>query len=102
MSQPWVGLADAVKAIRAELQQASLDGQGELLKFDTGPVELEFTVDVTMDAKGKTKISVLPWSVQLEAGVASNHTQRLKVTLQPTREDGSRARISGHSTGRPT
>ena len=38
---------------RAELAEAMAAGEGERLKFDVGPVELEFAVDVQRDLRAR-------------------------------------------------
>ncbi|MGI3226604.1 trypco2 family protein [Streptomyces sp. GTA36] len=45
--EPWAGLSEAISAIRAELEQAMSDGDGHKIQFRTGPVEMEFAVDVS-------------------------------------------------------
>lgn len=51
MTDSWVGLADAVKGIRAELEAATSEGDGKRIQFEVGQIELEFSVDVRKDAK---------------------------------------------------
>lgn len=99
--EPWVGLAEAVSAVRAELQRAAVDGAGQALRFRTGPVELEFTVDVQWDAEAKVRVLVLPWSAEARAAHTSGSTHRLKLVLQPTGEHGQDVEIAAISTERP-
>lgn len=104
MSQePWAGLSEAISAIRAELEQAMNDGHGHAIHFRTGPVEMEFAVDVKKDSQAGAKVSVLPWSASIEAkaGYAASTTSRLKITLQPVDEHGQDQEIGAHSTQRP-
>ncbi len=58
--EPWAGLSEAISAVRAELEQAMTDGQGHAIQFRTGPVEMEFAVDIKKDAQAGAKVSVLP------------------------------------------
>ncbi|MEW2490010.1 trypco2 family protein [Streptomyces sp. NPDC048411] len=99
----WAGLAEAIGAIRDELQQAEVAGRGKPVQFRTGPVELEFTVDVKKDAEGRAKVSVLPFGIGAEAKAAASQstTSRLKFTLQPVDESGEDKRISDESAKRP-
>ncbi|MGW1069251.1 trypco2 family protein [Streptomyces aureus] len=104
MSQePWAGLSEAISAIRAELEQAMTDGHGQSIQFRTGPVELEFAVDVKKDGQAGAKVSVLPWSASVEAkaGYAAGSTSRLKITLQPVDEHGQDQNIGAQSPQRP-
>ncbi|WP_283134487.1 trypco2 family protein [Rhizohabitans arisaemae] len=79
----WVGLADAVKGIRAELAEAMDAGKGERLKFEVGPVELEFKVELRRDAEARTGVKI--WVVEAGGSGAVSHTSghTLKVTLNP-------------------
>jgi hypothetical protein len=101
--EPWAGLSEAISAIRAELEQAMTDGHGHAIQFRTGPVEMEFAVDVKKDGQAGAKVSVLPWSVSAEAkaGYAAGTTSRLKITLQPVDEHGKDQRIGAHTPQRP-
>ncbi|MFE4703517.1 trypco2 family protein [Streptomyces sp. NPDC056738] len=104
MSQePWAGLSEAISAIRAELEQAMADGHGQAIQFRTGPVELEFAVDVKKDGQAGAKVSVLPWSASVEAkaGYAAGSTSRLKITLQPVDDHGQDQKIGAHTPQRP-
>ncbi|MEE1759647.1 MULTISPECIES: trypco2 family protein [Streptomyces] len=104
MSQePWAGLSEAISAIRAELEQAMTDGHGHKIQFRTGPVEMEFAVDVKKDAQAGAKVSILPWSASAEAkaGYAAGTTSRLKITLQPVDEHGQDQNIGAQSQQRP-
>jgi hypothetical protein len=70
-------------------------------KFRTGPVELEFTVEVTKDAGAKTRVFVLPWTVEAQGAVSAGRTHRVKLTLQPIDDEGDDLRISADSPRRP-
>jgi NTP-dependent ternary system trypsin peptidase co-occuring protein len=100
--EAWAGLADAIGAVRAELQRAADDGRREDLKFRTGPVELEFSVDVRLDAEARAKVRVLPFSAEAKAGAARGSVSRVKVTLQPVDgESGEDLRIADEGEERP-
>lgn len=104
MSQePWAELSEAISAIRAELEQAMAAGHGHTIQFRTGPVEMEFAVDVKKDGQAGAKVSVLPWSASAEAkaGYAVGTATRLKITLQPVDEHGQDQKIGAQSPQRP-
>lgn len=42
----WVGLAEAVQQLRAELEIAMAEGAEKQLRFELGPIEMEFQVDL--------------------------------------------------------
>lgn len=100
-NDPWVGLAESITAVRAELQQAMAEGDGKDIQFAAGPVELEFSVDVRRDGEARAKVMVLPWSAEAKAGYAAGTVNRLKVTLQPINKQGRDAKISADSAERP-
>lgn len=83
MPEPWVGLSDAIAALRAELVTAMAAGQSEVLHFELGPVEMEFTVDVHKDggADGGIRWGVVSVGAKASAGSAAGH--RVKLVLQP-------------------
>lgn len=82
-----IELAELIAALRLELSVASEEGEGELIRFRPGPVELELTLEVTREAGPEAKIRF--WV--LEGGVSAKRsdvvTQRLKLVLDPVRGD---------------
>lgn len=99
--EPWALLGDAIGAVRAELARAEAEGRESPLKFRTGPVELEFTVEVRAEGGGKAKIFVLPWSAEVHAEASRARMHRLKLTLQPIDEKGHNRKISDPSPEPP-
>ena len=99
--EPWAQLGEAISAIRAQLQQAEDEGRDEPLKFRTGPVELEFSVEVKADGKGTAKVFVLPWTVEAQVGGARDRQHRIKLTLQPVDEHGEDKKIADRTDQRP-
>jgi hypothetical protein len=83
VDQGWAELGEAISAIRAGIEQALADGASSTVGFELGPVELELAATVHKDAEGSVKVALLPWSASAKGGVSSNHTQRIKLTLQP-------------------
>ena len=94
----WAELGETVSAIRAQLQQArdaaAADGP-EGLKFRTGPVELEFSVEVRKEGEAKAKIFVLPLSAEARGANSGGTVHRLKITLQPVDAYDQDAKIYG-------
>ncbi|MEU6849000.1 trypco2 family protein [Actinacidiphila alni] len=103
MSEDWAELGDTVSAVREQLQRAMDEGRGpgKTLKFRTGPVELEFAVEVKKEAGAKAKVFVLPWTAEAHGTAAKANTHRIKITLQPVDEQGNDAQISGRSDREP-
>ena len=51
-----VELAQVISRLREELNAAMREGEGEDLRFELGPVELELTVAVSKEAGPNTKV----------------------------------------------
>src|SRR5512135_1769855 len=83
MAEQWVGLADAIRALRAELTTAMAEGDGESLRFELGPVEMEFLLEVRRE--GGVDAGVRFWVISLggEGSVASGSTHRVTLSLTP-------------------
>jgi hypothetical protein len=86
-----IELADMVRELRTQLTAALTDGDGEVLRFELGPVEVEASIAVTREAGADAKVRL--WVV--EAGANGRYeqaeTQRVTLTLTPraVRADGS-------------
>jgi len=80
-----VELAQVIGQLRRELSAAIRDGEGEELRFELGPVELELTVAVSREAGPNAKVRF--WVIELgaDATVSSQATQRITLTLDPRR-----------------
>jgi hypothetical protein len=78
-----IAVADAIAALRAELEQATQEGAGHDLRFEVDSVELELQATVTNTGTGSAGIK---WWL-FEAGVEGSHevgtTQTIKLTLKP-------------------
>ena len=92
--EPWVGLADTVRGVRAELQAAMTEGQGSDLRFEVGPVELEFAVDVRKEAGTDAGVKVYVVSFGAKGSVAATATHRLKLTLHPKDAQGNTPKVN--------
>jgi len=93
-------LADTIAAVRRELSSAQAAGQGEMIQFRTGPVELEFDVAVTRTHGGQGGVQI--WVLTLGGKLEREHatTQRIKLTLYPVNpETGEDVRIADASRG---
>ena len=79
----WVGLADAVRALRSELTAALVEGEGQRLRFELGEVEMEFLLEVSKEGGGEAGVKFWVISVGGKAGVSSGSTHRVKLVLSP-------------------
>jgi Trypsin-co-occurring domain 2 len=91
-----IELAEVIGELRRELQQAMTAGQGEPLRFELGPVELEATVAVEKGGGGGAKVRF--WVIELggDAKASQASTQRIRLALQPRlTSSGEKALIAG-------
>jgi Trypsin-co-occurring domain 2 len=83
VSDNWIGLSDAIAALRAELTTAMTAGQDEPIHFELGPVELEFTLDVVKEGGADGGIRWGLVSFGARGGLSSANGHRVKLVLQP-------------------
>lgn len=93
-SEPWVGLAEAVASVRAELAQAMARGKDAEPKFEVGAIEMEFAVELRRERGVDGGVQV--WVLQAGGSQSSAraNTHRLTVTLTPAKADGGPVRIT--------
>jgi len=80
-----IKLAEALAALRHELNQAKLDGADEEIRFRLGPITLELKVGVetSTSASGKVGLDWILASFKGEVKAGSETTQTIKLTLEP-------------------
>ncbi|ANZ20567.1 hypothetical protein SNOUR_36695 [Streptomyces noursei ATCC 11455] len=79
-----IELASVIRDLRAELEQAITAAEGEALRFELGPVELEVSVALERTAQGGAKVRFWVVEAGAEATAGATTTQRIKLALQPT------------------
>lgn len=79
-----IELASVIRDLREELERAIAAAEGEALRFELGPIELE--VSVALERAGHAGAKVRFWVVEsgADAAVGATSTQRIKLALQPT------------------
>ncbi|MFE5898657.1 MULTISPECIES: trypco2 family protein [unclassified Streptomyces] len=87
MDSAWIGLAEAVQQLRAELEAAMSEGAESQLRFELGPIELEFQVDLrrTGGVDGSLRWGVVSLGGKKERSSGSGH----RVTLVLNPKDGA-------------
>ncbi len=77
------GLAETIKALRAELTMAMESSEHEALRFQLGPVELEVTLAITREGgvDGGVRFGVVSFGAK--GGLSDEATHRLSLSLQP-------------------
>lgn len=90
-----IELGEVIAELRRELQEAINQGEGQPLRFELGPVELEATVAVEKGGGGGAKVRF--WVIELggDAKVAQSSTQRIKLALQPRLASGEAPWVAG-------
>ncbi|WP_419469317.1 trypco2 family protein [Candidatus Frankia alpina] len=83
LDKPWVGLADAIAAVRAELTAAMAAGAGAPVRFTVEPVELDLNVEVRTGGKAEGGVRIGVVSIGASGERSSTSTRRLTVRLQP-------------------
>jgi hypothetical protein len=78
-----IELAEMIRELRRQLTAALVDGEGQLVRFELGPVEVEASVAVTREVGGDAKVRL--WVVDAGANGKYAHaeTQRITLTLAP-------------------
>ena len=76
-------LAAVVRQLRAELEEAMGDAEGERLRFELGPIELSLTVTVGREATPGAKIRFWVVEASADARISREAVQEIKLVLNP-------------------
>jgi Trypsin-co-occurring domain 2 len=76
-------LASVVRQLRAELNEAMDEAEGERLRFELGPVELSLTVTVGREATPGAKIRFWVIEAGADAKISREAAQDIKLVLTP-------------------
>jgi hypothetical protein len=90
-----IELGEVIGELRRELQRAMDAGEGQPLRFELGPVELEATIAVEKGGGGGAKVRF--WVIELggEGKASQSSTQRIKLALQPRLTSGQTPMVAG-------
>ena len=87
MAEPTFPLVDAIRALRTEIQEAGQAADRETLRFELGPIDLEFQVVAKREGGASGKISFHIFGTGAELGgsgkLADERTQKVKLVLNP-------------------
>ncbi|MFI6339059.1 trypco2 family protein [Streptomyces sp. NPDC050535] len=78
-----IELADMIRELRKQLTAAPADGDGEVVRFELGPVEVEASIAVTREAGGDAKVRLWVVDARANGKYAHAETQRVTLTLTP-------------------
>jgi hypothetical protein len=78
-----IELSTAVRAIREQLVRAALDGAGSPIRFEVGPIQMDFAVELRREAGAKGGVKAWVLSAEAEASASRATTHRVSFTLTP-------------------
>ena len=78
-----IDLSTAVRAVREQLMQAAAEGTGEAVRFEVGPIQMDFTVELRREAGVRGGVRAWVLSADAEAKAARGTTHRVSFTLTP-------------------
>lgn len=89
-------LADVVRDLRIELEEAVVAADGAALQFELGPIELEVSVALTHESSSKAQVKFFVVQAGADGKNDTTGTQRVKLTLNPRlNPGGSSPYVSG-------
>jgi hypothetical protein len=95
-----MGLAEAIRQLRAEILSAVSNAEGEELQFGLGDIELELQVDLVVSGEAKADFKWIVVSLGAEAKGEHLQRHRVKLTLSPA-IDGKPVKVSREGRKRP-
>jgi hypothetical protein len=111
MAEDLIPLADAIRALREELEDAVAESTDKAIRFVAGPVEFEFEAVVSRESGGGGKVSFKLLGIGAEASLSGKlsgqRVQKLKIVLKPVDAQGKgdvliSRRRRGTATKEPT
>ena len=78
-----IELSAAVRAVREQLVRAALDGAGAPIRFEVGPIQMEFAVELRREAGASGGVRAWVLSADAEARASRATTHRVSFTLTP-------------------
>jgi len=89
-----IDLADAVQALRGEVERAVAAGHDQQVKFEAIDIKMEFQVGITRSAEAKGGVKFWVLDLSGTGKYAREAIQRVSVTLRPTLADGTTVHIA--------
>jgi hypothetical protein len=96
-----LGLAETVRALRAELEEAVAQADDAGIQFVVGTVQMEFNVAVRRETAGSGKARFWVIEAGAEAHYARETIQKVSLTMQPVAGGDRPVRIERSSAERP-
>ncbi|MFC1430830.1 trypco2 family protein [Streptacidiphilus sp. N1-3] len=85
-----IELSAAVRAVREQLALAAAEGAGSPVRFQVGPIQMDFAVEIHREAGVKGGVKAWVVSADAEAKASRGTTHRVSFTLTP--KDGATGR----------
>ncbi|HAJ80067.1 MAG TPA: hypothetical protein DCO75_09880 [Fibrobacteres bacterium] len=89
MENGRIALADAVRNLREQLQEAMEEGADKKLRFEIKDLELELKCGVTRKADADAGVSFWVLDLGAKGSLADSKTQTIKLKLSPVAADGN-------------
>ena len=93
-----IGLAEAIRALRAELAEAVSGAEGKDVRFRVGQVDLEFQVAIADQVEGNAGVKFWVVNAGVKSSDTNSTTHTVKVQLHAEMADGSEV-WTGDRTG---
>ncbi len=77
-------VADVIKELRAELVEATAEGDGQDIRFDMGDIQMELVAQVERKGEAGLNLKVLGVGFEGGGGASSASTVKLTLNLKPT------------------
>ena len=78
-----IELSAAVRAVRDQLALAAQEGAGAAVRFEVGPIQMDFAVELRREAGVKGGVKAWVLSADAEARASRATTHRVSFTLTP-------------------
>lgn len=90
----FVGLAEVIRQIRGELEEARAEAQGRDVGFVVENVNLTFSVQVHRSSTGRGGVRIGVVTAELGGAVDRQTTHQVQVDLKPELATGERVKVS--------
>jgi hypothetical protein len=89
MENGKIALADAVRNLREQLQEAMEEGADKKLRFEIKDLELELKCGVTREADADAGVKFWILDAGVKGKIEDEKTQTIKLKLSPIAADGN-------------